>query len=503
MALAGPAKAVDISSALTQLEPLGADEYFIAFGPAGRQFCGTPNGYSARQLPPRVVTDVLNGGVKKVKWASFGDGHPSSYFFAYEMKDGSPGHRAGKAIPSTLRPFLNHVFQQSLELASSLRVQLGANRSWVAWAGTVWGCRKVPIELEAALCQISVQYHADNNGIRGVLKSGTLTNVTWNNSGGYYMKSSEHIWSFESAVIQRGWNVLWDGLQHIVQNEDLDLAYVGMDPHSTTGDTFAFVMKKQAGREPDFVVRFEPEDMVSRLPLCKGEFSKPTDNLELVDTDEPTEPAATGLHANAGPHRQVVNVAKPPDGTPAYRWAVSRRSGRSHASDTWELDLEKGKRVKVLEEKGNDWFIVQDGRGRKGYAHGSWLEFKEIHPHIDPREAYELWKADTDKWLQIGAIRTFPSPSRYMDACAKDICKPLKKEGNICAHDLHELLRGSGKYSLEFLKAQRTRYHPDKFARYCHPEKKEELKSKAEALFVLFGVLMDWLENRPQKGQVG
>jgi hypothetical protein len=41
------AKGVDISQALTMLEPLGADEYFVAFGTGGRQFCGTPNGYSA------------------------------------------------------------------------------------------------------------------------------------------------------------------------------------------------------------------------------------------------------------------------------------------------------------------------------------------------------------------------------------------------------------------------------------------------------------------------
>ena len=47
MALASPAKAVNISAALTRLDPLGSDEYFIAFGPSDRQFCGTPNGYSA------------------------------------------------------------------------------------------------------------------------------------------------------------------------------------------------------------------------------------------------------------------------------------------------------------------------------------------------------------------------------------------------------------------------------------------------------------------------
>jgi hypothetical protein len=46
MALAAPAKIVDVSAALTALEPLGADQYCIAFGPGAMQFCATPNGYS-------------------------------------------------------------------------------------------------------------------------------------------------------------------------------------------------------------------------------------------------------------------------------------------------------------------------------------------------------------------------------------------------------------------------------------------------------------------------
>jgi hypothetical protein len=44
---ATPAKIVDVSAALTALEPLGANQYCIAFGPGTTQFCATPNGYSA------------------------------------------------------------------------------------------------------------------------------------------------------------------------------------------------------------------------------------------------------------------------------------------------------------------------------------------------------------------------------------------------------------------------------------------------------------------------
>jgi hypothetical protein len=243
MALSSPARAVDISAALSQLDALDADEYFIAFDPLGRQFCGTPHGYSAyvlsahldracsrdlpnysTQLPPKVMTDLLSGQVKKVTWASFGSDHPSSYFFAYVMKDGSPSHRTGKTVPSTLRPFLDYVSRASFELSATLRVQLGANRSWAAWAGNLWACKKVPLALQETLCQLSLNHREDESGMKGVLRASTLTNITWHANGSYYVNNREHSWSFESDTIKRGWNDLWSGLQHVSPHEPTDLA---------------------------------------------------------------------------------------------------------------------------------------------------------------------------------------------------------------------------------------------------------------------------------------
>jgi len=36
-----------ISTILNRLEPLMADDYVLAFGPEGRHFFATPNGYAA------------------------------------------------------------------------------------------------------------------------------------------------------------------------------------------------------------------------------------------------------------------------------------------------------------------------------------------------------------------------------------------------------------------------------------------------------------------------
>lgn len=39
--------AVSVAATLGGLKHLSTDEYIIAFGPSGRQFFATPNGYSA------------------------------------------------------------------------------------------------------------------------------------------------------------------------------------------------------------------------------------------------------------------------------------------------------------------------------------------------------------------------------------------------------------------------------------------------------------------------
>ena len=191
-----------------------------------------------------------------------------------------------------------------------------------------------------------------------------------------------------------------------------------------------------------------------------------------------------------------------------YRWAVSKRSGRSHASDSWELTLKKGERVKILKDMGKDWFLAENRQKEKGWVHKAWLDFQEMLPHVDPREAYARFTTDMEKLIRTGNIQSLPKVTRYMDACARDTCREMKMDARglgICVHDLHELLRGSGEhgYTLEALRMERNKWHPDKFSRSCHPDHREYLREQAQALFVLIGVLMDALENtRPSEPAV-
>lgn len=179
-----------------------------------------------------------------------------------------------------------------------------------------------------------------------------------------------------------------------------------------------------------------------------------------------------------------------PKSPPALGWAYSKRAGRSHRTDEWELHLEKGARLRVLQDMGNDWYIVQNRQGKKGYAHGSSLDLREIQY----RMAYTRYADEMTKSLEPGMLKFFPDLASFVNDCEEEACDPAKAENaglRICAHDLCNILRGSGEYSLEFLKHERNRFHPDRFARFCHPDHREELKAKAQALFVLFGVLMD------------
>lgn len=64
-----------------------------------------------------------------------------------------------------------------------------------------------------------------------------------------------------------------------------------------------------------------------------------------------------------------------------------------------------------------------------------------------------------------------------------------------CHHEMKQLFQASGRFSESFLRQERLRWHPDKFARFCHPDARELLKMKATVLFSIFGTLLDALSK--------
>lgn len=176
-----------------------------------------------------------------------------------------------------------------------------------------------------------------------------------------------------------------------------------------------------------------------------------------------------------------------------HQWATSKKAGRPNPRDTRELKLNKGERIKILQDMGRNWFIAQSSNKMEGWVHGSWLDFGNGKSRADAKATYARFQQDMRKLLIPGRLHNFPCISDYTDACIKDECKPLGNGSllGICVHNLQALLMGSGTYSYEWLKEERNVWHPDKFARYCQADHKERLRPNAQELFVLYGVLMD------------
>ena len=61
----------------------------------------------------------------------------------------------------------------------------------------------------------------------------------------------------------------------------------------------------------------------------------------------------------------------------------------------------------------------------------------------------------------------------------------------ICYHEVDSLLRTSEDYSLGFLKAERTQWHPDRILGRCDPLFKDGLMRQSTEMFQIFQELIE------------
>jgi methylenetetrahydrofolate dehydrogenase (NADP+)/methenyltetrahydrofolate cyclohydrolase/formyltetrahydrofolate synthetase len=165
-------------------------------------------------LPPKAFAELGNGFIKKVLWASFGSA-PESWFFSFQLKNGSIAVRLGAAAPEALRGYIE-TLSASNPLLRRLQVQLGHKDSFVAWSSTAWACsNNIPEGLRRCLCQLS-SHTRDNVGVTlGSLKDHrSLTNVQWHHDGAFYLKTSKgQAWDFKSQAMRDAWRKLWPGVE--------------------------------------------------------------------------------------------------------------------------------------------------------------------------------------------------------------------------------------------------------------------------------------------------
>ena len=257
-----------------------------------------------------------------------------------------------------------------------------------------------------------------------------------------------------------------------------------------------FIKKQLQGHEPRFIVSFEGEPVHSNLaigtlqatinPVTGGE------GPHSLQSGQQAFPLRDGAPLS---DQRIQHVLQAPEKDLPFQWAMSKKSGRPHANDGWELELEKGKKVKVIRNMERDWFLVIGAKGKQGYVHGSWLDFGDGKMHCDSKAAYTQFQRDVEKLQSVsGQLVKFPTMASYVDECTKPGCQTLKEADTtlgICVHDLGQLLRASGSCSYEWLREGRNVWHPDRFARFCHAEHVDKLKPMSEQMFVMYTKLMD------------
>ena len=114
--------------------------------------------------------------------------------------------------------------------------------------------------------------------------------------------------------------------------------------------------------------------------------------------------------------------------------------------------------------------------------------------HEQQKRLYASWRAQCVKdFAKVGKLTTFPHLPAAICTCKEVLCQSSKAKEPLraCRHDLEKLLRLSGQYSREWLKAERKEWHPDKFSRRCDPDFRKEVQAKATMLFTTFGQLID------------
>lgn len=196
---------------------------------------------------------------------------------------------------------------------------------------------------------------------------------------------------------------------------------------------------------------------------------------------------------------------------PAYSIPLRAVVTRSHKPrDILELKLEKGKRLLLLEPKGEWWYIGRLQNGKEG-----WVPAKHIRilPQLDRHTTEKLfleWYEKKEKALgnlqrgmklPNGGLRidkfdgrTFPFPPTEINVCDMVTCKFRKQEKGLgaCVHDMEMFMKaGFGKvYGAKSLWAESLNWHPDRIERMCQADWLDEGKKVAGEMYVVLGELI-------------
>jgi hypothetical protein len=186
--------------------------------------------------------------------------------------------------------------------------------------------------------------------------------------------------------------------------------------------------------------------------------------------------------------------------------------------DILELKLKKGKKLLLLEPKGEWWYIARLQNDKEG-----WVPAKHIRilPQLDKHTTKKLfleWYEKKERALgnlqrgmelPHGEVRiykldgrTFPFPPTEINVCDMVTCKFRKQEKGLgaCVHDMETFFKaGLGEvYGAKSLWAESLIWHPDRIERRYQADWLEEGKKVGGEMYVILGELI--AEARKKEG---
>lgn len=176
--------------------------------------------------------------------------------------------------------------------------------------------------------------------------------------------------------------------------------------------------------------------------------------------------------------------------------------------DNLELELKKGQRLLLLEQKGDWWYIAFHPKSKKQ----GWVPAKHLRilPQLDDYTLGKLFlnwyekkerafggekKSGMESITEESVRRemlckeTFPFLPLGIDVCDKVVCKMRKMEKGlgVCVHDVEAFLKaGVGElYGSKFLWVESLQWHPDRAGRKCKVDFMVEGKKVASEMYVI------------------
>ncbi|KFY01539.1 hypothetical protein V490_00860 [Pseudogymnoascus sp. VKM F-3557] len=178
-------------------------------------------------------------------------------------------------------------------------------------------------------------------------------------------------------------------------------------------------------------------------------------------------------------------------------WKIYRESRRRQFEEQWRNDEIKRRAARLAElraKKVVDAATLEAAKlqqARREQDIKDKLQREEVIRQTKLKADYKRWEMECDIAFRDKASMTkFPFPP--LPRCTDPNCSAFTKlPVPACQHNVKQFFKGSGVFSMEFLKLEKSRWHEDRFAS-CQEYLRPEFRSRANSLFI---VLHPWYEE--------